>query len=108
MSIYDPDFEVGSRLEGVLIAVGTERKRQEHLKATGKFEFTCADVDMTDYERFAVLGEEVGEVAKEVLTQADRPLAHDTAGSRTALRKELVQVAAVAVAWVEALGREHA
>jgi hypothetical protein len=41
---------------------------------------------------FAILGEEFGEAAKEVLELRD-----------DLLREELVQVAAVAVAWIEAL-----
>lgn len=43
---------------------------------------------------YAVLGEEVGEVANAIL--------HEDAG---AVKKELIQVAAVAVAWLEAMER---
>ena len=77
-----------------LVSVKDERVRQEMLRESGKFEATCADpTAMTDAERFAVLGEEFGEVAREVVE-------HGPEGS---LRAELVQVAAGAVAWIEAI-----
>lgn len=81
----------------------TERRRQDTLKAAGRFEYSCADDGMTNAEKLACLAEELGEVAREVLTQEDRRLARDTVGTREALRAEVVQVAAVALAWVEAL-----
>lgn len=83
--------------------VKTERIRQDGLKALGRFEFTCADDGLTNAEKLACLTEELGEVAQEVLTQEGRRLARDTVGTPEALRKELVQVAAVALAWIEAL-----
>lgn len=103
MGLYDPDFEVGSHLEHILTDIGSERKRQEQMKKEGRFLYTCADLEMTNYERFCVLGEEIGEVAREVLTQSERRLARDTEGTLSNMRKELIQVAAVATAWVEAI-----
>ena len=79
--------------------VGRERDRQEHLVFTGKFSRTCAADDSPDAERFAVLGEELGEVSKAWLEHGAR--------SRE-LRDELIQVAAVAVAWAEYLTRAAA
>ena len=79
-----------ARRQDVLAEVGRERSRQEQLKAEGKFTYTCADAEMTDGQRLAVLVEEVGEVARAM---------NDGKG----LREELIQVAAVAVAWVEAI-----
>jgi NTP pyrophosphatase (non-canonical NTP hydrolase) len=79
-----------ARRQDVLAEVGRERSRQEQLKAKGKFTYTCADAEMTDGQRLAVLVEEVGEVARAM---------NDGKG----LREELIQVAAVAVAWVEAI-----
>jgi hypothetical protein len=76
-----------------------ERRRQDDLKAAGRFAHTCADVDMGNAERLAVLVEEVGEVARCVSETAG--LANDKHGRD--LRAELVQVAAVAVAWIEGL-----
>lgn len=87
----------------ILHEVRQERIRQEELKAEGRFLFTCADNGLTNAEKLACLIEEVGEAAREVLTQPDRPLASDTIGTATALRRELIHVAAVAVAWIEAL-----
>ena len=76
----------------VLIDVAAERLRQEGLKASGKFPATCAD-PIPDGAKLAILMEEVGEVARAI---NDRQ-------SRDELRAELVQVAAVAVAWLEAM-----
>lgn len=78
---------------------------------------------MTDGERLAILMEEVGELATEVMREIHRdqsldhlyrrgqetgipvldgpPVDHDD--PRHAMRHELVQIAAVAVAWIEAL-----
>jgi hypothetical protein len=108
MGVYDPELAVGTPLERVLTRIGDERVSQDAMKAAGRFQFTCADDGMTDFERFCVLGEEVGEVAREVLTQPERRLADDTEGSLYGMRKELIQVAAVAAAWVEALDRRIA
>ncbi len=88
----------------VLGEVANERDRQETLRAEGRFAATCADEDgIGDAEKLAILVEEVGEVARQVLTQSSRQLALDSLGTREGLRDELIQVAAVAVAWAEAL-----
>lgn len=82
--------------------IQSERRRQDKLKAAGRFEFTCADAGLTNAEKLACLTEELGELAQEVLTQEGRRLARDTTGTPAGLRRELVQVAAVALAWLEA------
>lgn len=69
-----------------------ERARQEQLRREGKFPFTCADPEIADVLKLPVLGEEFGEVAKAM-----------NEGDADALREELIQVAAVAVAWIESL-----
>jgi NTP pyrophosphatase (non-canonical NTP hydrolase) len=69
-------------------AILTERARQ-NMKWTP--ERTCAG-PIPPMEKVTVLLEEVGEVARAVLE-----------GDRDNLRDELVQVAAVAWAWLEAL-----
>ena len=51
----------------------------------------CSSLDVPPIVKVAVLTEEVGEVARAVLERSP------------SLRDELVQVAAVAVAWLEAL-----
>lgn len=69
-----------------------ERVRQERLRDEGKFSHTCAQPDCPNHLRFAALMEEVGEVAHAHLE-----------GDPDEMRKELIQVAAVCVAWVEGI-----
>jgi NTP pyrophosphatase (non-canonical NTP hydrolase) len=85
----------------IVDAVMQERLRQERLKAEGRFQYTCADPQLNEYAKLAVLTEEVGEVAR-VLCER---LAHGirSGGADERLREELVQVAAVCLAWVEGL-----
>lgn len=54
-------------------------------------------------EWLAILTEELGEVAMDTNEIHFRPDDPDSTDARAALRKELIQVAAVAVAWVEAI-----
>lgn len=86
---------LGDGCTDTLHAVMHERTRQEVLWP-GK---TCAGGDISDGRKLAILTEEVGEVAKE-MNDADNE-GRDV--SAVALRTELIQVAAVAVAWAEAL-----
>lgn len=79
------------RLATALRAVVDERQYQEQ-KWTGNGKQTCADPAMDGRLKYVVLGEEFGEVGRALLE-----------GDFSNLRDELVQVAAVAVAWVEAL-----
>lgn len=85
----------------VLEDVRRECARQDELKKAGRFKHHCGDKEMSDPERFAVLGEEVGEVARAVLELGK--LANDKHGKE--LRKELIQVAAVCTKWVEGMDR---
>ncbi len=99
----------------VLDEVLAERLRQEQLRAAGKFLWTCADPTKPNSEKLAVLSEEFGEVAREVTELVIARDKFDARGSAVEvfntlhgkamanLRKELIQVAAVAVAWAEAL-----
>jgi hypothetical protein len=86
-------------INGALI---DERNRQERLRNDGKFPFTCATVPgLTNPEKLAVLAEEFGEVARHVTEQV--------CGNKInllELRDELVQVAAVCVAWLESMEEE--
>lgn len=92
-----------ARTARALAAVGAERGRQEEIglgrRADGIDWRSCADPAMAggDGARYLVLGEEVGEVANAILE------AGYGNGATRHLREELVQVAAVAVAWVEAI-----
>lgn len=61
---------------------------------------TCAGMS-DELECLAVLAEEFGEVSKEVAAVA--LLSHPPEGTEEKLRDELVQVAAVALAWIERL-----
>ena len=91
--------------EHVLREVSDERMRQERLKAEGRFSMTCADA-MSNGARLAVLIEEVGEAARALLELGvDGEESYDKHGKD--LRQELLQVAAVAVAWVEGLDRSE-
>ena len=92
-------------LTGIVLGdVARERLRQEEMKLAGRFMFTCAEEGLTNAEKLAVLVEEVGEVARDVLNQEDRHLCtHYVVSTPEKLREELIQVAAVAVAWAEAL-----
>jgi len=83
-----------------------ERERQEDLRASGKFVATCATTgadQMTEFECFTVLGEEVGEVAKVLLDASITDINRLDESTVLFLRDELIQVAAVSVAWVERL-----
>jgi NTP pyrophosphatase (non-canonical NTP hydrolase) len=75
-------------------AIRAERVRQERLKAQGKFKHTPAD-DIPDTDRLPMLVEEVGEVARAMCDGVGR-------------YAELVQVAALALAWLEALEKMEA
>ncbi len=88
----------------VLAHVRAERHRQDELKSLGKIPRTCADLDLPNEVRLAVLLEEVGEVAREVLALGAFP-SRGEIGDVAKLRAELCQVAAVAVAWIEGIDR---
>lgn len=73
-------------IEDVLRDILHERRRQD--KKWG------ADRNLDDYHWAAILGEEFGEVCEASLDSLE-----------VGLRNELIQVAAVAVAWIECLDR---
>ncbi len=70
--------------------ISDERDRQEQLHADGTLPWICSQPDCPDVLRLSALMEEVGEVGSALLGDGD-------------LRTELVQVAAVAVAWLEGI-----
>lgn len=96
------------RIIGALIDIVDERGRQEDIGDRKREEGidwrSCADPAMEggDGTRFLVLGEEVGEVANAVLEAGYSPNADPNARDDQ-LRAELVQVAAVSLAWIEAI-----
>lgn len=73
--------------------------RQDKLARAGKFGGTHVMPGGTDLERLAVLSEEKGEVSIEVC----KGIWPDRQERREGLRGELIQVAAVALAWVAAI-----
>lgn len=119
MSIILDNEEVFSKLTPsqwrVLELITKERAHQDALVKKGKFAWNCAFDGPPYSEKLAVLMEEVGEVAREVVEHiiatgkyaADPVLKamppHREDHFRERLREELVQVAACCVAWVEHL-----
>jgi len=90
--------------EKALQLVERETKRQVTLKNQGRFRYTCADAELSDAEKLTILVEEVGEAARQVLGQPYRPLVMNDEGSREELKKEVIQIAAIAVNWIRSLG----
>lgn len=92
-------YELEDRVrESVLADVRAERARQDHLcedpvnRSFGWRKFNESESE--DLYKLAVLTEEVGEVGTEILR------------GQINIYKELIQVAATAVAWAEALEQE--
>ena len=96
-------IEPGEQTGWALALVARERAHQEELKAQGRFRYTLADDGMNDYERLACIVEELGEVARNCLARNVQGLVTDGDASDEALCKELGQVAALSVAWMERL-----
>lgn len=84
----------------ILDLINAERDRQDSLVAEGRLPWNCSNPDIDDDHKLAPLTEEVGEVAKALLWIGE-PDAFDLDFRRLELRDELVQVAAVSVAWLE-------
>src|SRR5688572_1972987 len=84
---------------GIYSAIDSERKRQAE-KWGGRYQRgvgDCCSLSVDPLVKMAVLSEEVGEVGRALLDSGT------TAYCDEAVRAELVQVAAVAVAWLESL-----
>lgn len=84
----------------VLLEIGRERLRQEELKKAGRFSATLAD-PMSESDCMVLLLREIGEAARCVPVEADRR--PEIIAGYPKLREELVQCAAVCVAWIERL-----
>lgn len=87
----------------ILIRVELERERQRKLLEEGEIFFDVAAVREDDGAKLSVLVEEVGEVARAMNDAGDQAELRDYLASLKPLQEELVQVAAVAVAWAEAI-----
>lgn len=88
-------------LMNVMARVAKERIRQQELFRAGKFTFTCASHTADDNRKLRILVEEVGEVAEAIDRVENSKINHLPAKEH--LRDELVQVAAVACAWLESM-----
>ena len=83
--------------------IAQERSRQRELFLKGKHLFSC-DSPVADANRkLRVLVEEVGEVAEALDALEFQHVSRREKRLRAHLQDELVQVAAVAVAWLESL-----
>jgi len=90
---------LATRLRGkVLGAVDAEIDRQVSLAQEGRFRYACSDPEMPRGAKLAALVEEVGEVARALMELEN----HVSDLHGVDLQKELVQVAAIACAWIEA------
>jgi len=78
------------------VHVGREMARWEELKAQGAFEWCITD-PVSHQQRLAVLAEEVGELVEAILS-----------GHLAGVSTELVQVAAVALGWLQVAMDEEA
>lgn len=93
---YLVKFGTWQRTHRVLNEVQDERRRQDDLKAEGRFKHTFTDLEMSNTDRLIELAREFGEVVEAInYTGAGKV--------RDNLREELIQVAACCVAWVEGL-----
>jgi hypothetical protein len=92
----------------VIALVDQERTRQTQLFLDGKFLFSCSSPFIDELRKLRVLQEEIGEVA-EAIDELEAAMARQGRKAEAVERCvanlccELIQVAAVAVAWLEAL-----
>jgi hypothetical protein len=96
------DYNAARKRLNVFRAINAERLRQEQLRMEGRFKSTCAGHSLTDPEKAIILGEECGEVCGAIVQ--DERLANDR--TQSDVRKEILHVAAVAVAWLESFERD--
>jgi NTP pyrophosphatase (non-canonical NTP hydrolase) len=88
-------------LEGIMMQVLTERARQERLKKEGRFKYTPNEVPLV--RSYAMLAEEMGEVARGILAISGYVQEELTIDD---VRTELIQVMAIAAAMVEGIETE--
>lgn len=86
-------------IDGAADSAVVEVWRQDELARQGRFGGTHVMPGGTDLQRLAVLAEEFGEMSIEVC----KAITVDGQVRRPGLRDELVQVAAVALAWIAAI-----
>lgn len=79
-----------------------ERKRQNRMKAAGRFAYTLRDIQLGDTGKLAVLMEELGELSRAVM-EIHGLTKHKKDGPelKNNLLNEVVQVCACAFAWIQ-------
>lgn len=90
----------------ILKEVRAEREHQEALRMAGRFKHTASSDGIGNAEKSLILGEEVGEVCRAAMDLEHLAFDGNTGPASefaAKLRTELIQVAAVAVAWAESL-----
>ncbi|MDE2099086.1 MAG: hypothetical protein KGL39_17665 [Patescibacteria group bacterium] len=92
----------------ILRLVAAERKRQYKLLTEGRFSLDVGDPNVPEGGKMMVLAEEFGEVAKAAVAIYDPkdPKAGPGPMEYSALLTELIQLAAVACAWAEAISKD--
>lgn len=88
------------------LSVTTDRVLQEVLAERVRQDEKWGEQNGHDFEWVSIMTEEVGEAAQ-AANEANFK-SSKTRGDYAHLREELVQVAAVAVAWIEAIDRRRA
>ena len=111
----DERFNTAMGRSSIFAEVMNERGRQLSLVASGKHAWSMCNPDISQARKLVVLAEEFGEVSKEVCEHmnlhdmARHEILDATQEKQIALianiRKELIQIAAVAVGWIEALDK---
>lgn len=92
----------GSTIADLVESTFAERRRQDELLRAGKIFFNCASPIADNRRKFRVLLEEIGEVA-EAIDKIECASRHERANAEHHLKKELTQVLAVIIAWLESL-----
>jgi hypothetical protein len=82
--------------------IETERCRQLLLQSAGKFKYTLSDRDVDPFVALGAIMEELGEASTVCLVRAGLAT-DDVDTSDKNLRRELSQIAALALAWMEKL-----
>jgi hypothetical protein len=87
----------------ILERIWIERLRQKDLFRIGKIGFDCASPIVSDDRKLRVLVEELGEIAQEIDAAE---FGDNKKQARLRLRTELIQVAAVAIAWLKSFEKD--
>ena len=90
----------------VMTQIWLERRNQRQLFQTGKIKFDCASPIVSKDRKLRALTEEIGEVARAIDLLENAEATSKILSAKEHLRDELTQVAAVAIAWLEALEEE--